>query len=59
LQIAGMAKDYSWRASATEYAQVYEGARKARILQLAPSSNSVIKRDPAPVADSKGKGTHV
>ncbi len=59
LQIAGMAKDYSWRASATEYVQVYEGARKARIVPLALSSNSVIKRDAAPVADSKGKGTHV
>jgi starch synthase len=58
LQLAGMARDYSWRASAKEYAEVYEGARKARILQLAPSSNSVIKREVAPAADSKGKGTH-
>jgi starch synthase len=59
LQIAGMSRDYSWRASAMEYVQVYEGARKARILQLAPSSNSVIKRDAAGAADSTGKGTHV
>jgi starch synthase len=58
LQIAGMARDYSWRASATEYVRVYEGARKARILQLAPSSNSVIKQEAAREADSKGKGTH-
>jgi starch synthase len=58
LRIAGMSKDYSWRASAKEYADVYEGARKARILQVAPSSNSVIKRQVADSADSKGKGTH-
>jgi starch synthase len=58
LQIAGMSKDYSWRASAMEYAQVYEGARKARIVRLAPSSNLMLKRDVAPAADSKGKGTH-
>jgi starch synthase len=58
LQVAGMGKDYSWRASATEYVRVYEGARKARILQLAPSSNSVIKQEAAGAADSKGKGTH-
>src|ERR1019366_6003661 len=43
LQLAGMSRDYSWRASAKEYAEVYEGARKARILQVAPSSNSVLK----------------
>jgi starch synthase len=58
LQIAGMAKDYSWRASATEYVQVFEGARKARILQLVPSSNSMLKQEPAQAADTKGKGTH-
>jgi starch synthase len=58
LQLAGMSRDYSWRASAKEYAEVYEGARKARILQVAPSSNSVLKRDGAAAADFKGKGTH-
>jgi starch synthase len=58
LQLAGMARDYSWRASAKEYAEVYEGAWKARILQVAPSSNSVLKRERAAAADSKEKGTH-
>jgi glycogen synthase len=27
----GMAKDFSWTASAGEYARLYEAARKARI----------------------------
>ena len=31
LQSNGMAKDFSWRASAAEYAGLYEQARKARI----------------------------
>jgi len=31
LQTNGMAKDFSWQASAAEYARLYEKARKARI----------------------------
>jgi starch synthase len=31
LQINGMAKDFSWQASAAEYARLYEEARRARI----------------------------
>jgi starch synthase len=39
LQIAGMSKDFSWRNSAGEYAQLYDVARKARILRVASTSN--------------------
>jgi len=43
LQAAGMARDFSWRASAGEYAQLYDVARKARIFRAAASSNLVTK----------------
>ncbi len=36
----GMAKDYSWKASAAEYARLYDTARKARINRAAAASNS-------------------
>ena len=39
LQANGMAKDFSWQASATEYARLYALARKARIRSAATSSN--------------------
>lgn len=39
LQIAGMGRDFSWRNSAGEYAQLYDVARKARILRVASTSN--------------------
>jgi glycogen synthase len=39
LQASGMAKDFSWKASAAEYAKLYEAARKARIPRAAASSN--------------------
>jgi|CZKC01.1.fsa_nt_gi starch synthase len=58
LQVTGMSRDYSWRASAIEYAQVYEGARKARIVPVARSSNSVLKREGAAAPAIKEKGTH-
>ena len=58
LQVTGMSRDYSWRASAIEYAQVYEGARKARIVPVAPSSNLVLKREGAAAPAIKEKGTH-
>jgi starch synthase len=38
LQINGMAKDFSWGASAAEYAGLYETARKGRILSGAATS---------------------
>jgi len=41
LQTNGMARDFSWRASAGEYSQLYEAARKARILNVGVTSNSV------------------
>jgi starch synthase len=58
LQVTGMSRDYSWRASAIEYARVYEGARKARIVPVAPSSNSVLKREGGAAPGIKEKGTH-
>jgi len=39
LQANGMAKDYSWQASAAEYVRVYAAGRKARIPRAAGSSN--------------------
>ncbi len=39
LQTNGMAKDFSWRASADEYARLYERARTARIREVASASN--------------------
>ena len=35
----GMAKDFSWKASATEYVQLYETARKSRNLRATGTSN--------------------
>ncbi len=39
LQANGMAKDFSWKVSAGEYARLYEAARKSRIPRAAGSSN--------------------
>ena len=39
VQANGMAKDFSWKASAAEYAQLYETARKSRNLRAAGTSN--------------------
>jgi starch synthase len=39
LQIAGMAKDYSWNASAAEYGRLYQLARETRIRNAAGASN--------------------
>ncbi len=41
LQANGMARDFSWRVSAGEYAQLYDTARRSRILPVASSSNSI------------------
>jgi starch synthase len=39
LQLNGMAKDFSWKASAEEYARLYAAAREARIGVPAAASN--------------------
>jgi len=39
LMANGMAKDFSWKSSAGEYAKLYEKARKARIPKAAGTSN--------------------
>jgi len=39
LQANGMAKDFSWKASAAEYTALYEAAAKSRIPRAAASSN--------------------
>jgi starch synthase len=39
LQLGGMAKDYSWNASAAEYVKLYERARDARIRNPITASN--------------------
>ena len=39
IQTNGMAKDFSWQASAIEYARLYEVAWKARIRKAATTSN--------------------
>ena len=38
MQTNGMAKDFSWRASAAEYVRLYEAARKSRIQKAVGSS---------------------
>jgi starch synthase len=38
LMLNGMAKDFSWAASAKEYARVYERARQARTAQASPAA---------------------
>jgi starch synthase len=58
VQANGMAKDFSWRASAGEYAQLYEVARKARNLHLAAASNPSARGGAAGVASPKGKEFH-
>jgi starch synthase len=39
IQANGMAKDFSWKASAAEYVKLYETARQGRIQRVAASSN--------------------
>jgi starch synthase len=39
IQLNGMAKDFSWNISATEYAKLYEAAHAARNQKEVPSSN--------------------
>jgi starch synthase len=54
VQKNGMNKDFSWRASAGEYVQLYEVARKARNLHLQTASNAT-KVGAAVVAGSRRK----
>ena len=46
IQLNGMAKDFSWKGPAAEYAKVYEAARVARGLG-----------EPAPIAGKAGQGS--
>ena len=39
VQLNGMSRDFSWGASAKEYAKLYEGAREARNQMAAVTSN--------------------
>jgi starch synthase len=48
IQLNGMAKDFSWKNSATEYLKVYAAAREARGLPPAPA----LVRNQKPVATS-------
>lgn len=55
IQLNGMAKDFSWKASAAEYVKVYAAARKARGLPVAeePESKPVAsRRNQKPVGTS-------
>jgi starch synthase len=47
IQLNGMAKDFSWKTSATEYVKVYAAARAARGLSVEP-----LARNQKPVATS-------
>jgi starch synthase len=38
LQKNGMAKDFSWKASAASYVMLYEAAKRSRIPTVAPTS---------------------
>lgn len=40
IQLNGMAKDFSWKASAAQYAKIYEAARAARGLEI-PARNQL------------------
>ncbi|HLJ41381.1 MAG TPA: glycosyltransferase, partial [Candidatus Acidoferrales bacterium] len=39
IQANGMAKDFSWKASAAEYVKLYEKAKQGRVQRVAASSN--------------------
>jgi len=52
IQLNGMAKDFSWKGSATEYAKVYEAARAVRGSGQTASSADPAARNQMPVATS-------
>ena len=59
IQTNGMGKDFSWRASAIEYATLYEVARKSRNRTAVPTSNLTrAKLARSFPAASTGKGSH-
>ena len=59
IQTNGMAKDFSWQASAIEYARLYEVAWKSRNRKAASSSNQAgAKSAKMSPAASIGKGSH-
>ena len=59
IQLNGMSKDFSWQASAIEYARLYEVACKSRIRTTATTSNQAgAKSAKIPPAVPTGKGSH-
>jgi starch synthase len=59
IQVNGMGKDFSWQASAIEYARLYEVAWKSRNRKAVPTSNQPgAKRAKSSQAASIGKGSH-
>ena len=59
IQTNGMSKDFSWNASAIEYARLYEVAWKSRNRKAAATSNQPgAKRAKTSQAASIGKGSH-
>jgi starch synthase len=59
IQLNGMAQDFSWQVSATEYGKVYEAARKSRNLVVGSSSNlSGGKSAKMSPVTPLGKGSH-
>jgi starch synthase len=59
IQTSGMGKDFSWRASAIEYARLYEVAIKSRNRTKVITSNGPGARsDKISPATSTGKGSH-
>lgn len=59
IQLNGMAKDFSWQASAVEYARLYEVAWKSRNRNV-PSSSNGVERKSAKISAAIpiGKGSH-
>ncbi len=59
IQMNGMAKDFSWQASAIEYARLYEVAWKSRNRKAVTTSNQPgAKRARISVTAPLGKGSH-
>jgi starch synthase len=59
IQLNGMAKDFSWQASAVEYARLYEVAWKSRNRKAITSSNQIAEKSAKmSAAIPIGKGSH-
>jgi starch synthase len=52
IQLNGMAKDFSWKAPAAEYAKLYEAARASRGLPPVSQASATAARNQKPVATS-------